>query len=155
MTDSKMLAAATGLAAALACGPALAGTQTYTGSGSYRANDEIMPLNNGDAVVSATMVGVAAISTSPPRVMNVSCSGMGLMANAESYSIDYYCAFTEAEDKDEGFDVKGVSTPDGGRVEIVGGSGEWEGATGTGTVTRERTGEDDGSFTFVFEITTP
>ena len=141
---------------ALAGGTAWAGeTVVYTGSGNVRADDSLMPLASGDAVTTAAAMGVAALSTTPPMVMDVRCSGMGIIKAGGDKGMVFYCTFTDSLMTDDAFDIKGVEGPDGTRVEVVGGSGRWQGATGTGSIVDTGTVEPVSTFEFEFEIVTP
>ena len=127
----------------------------YKGSGNYVADDRLMPLTSGDAVMLGTTQGAIAISTSPPSIMDVKCSGMGIVKSAGGFGSVFYCALTDSLNAADGFDLKGIETEEGTRVEIVGGAGKWAGATGTGTVQSTMSHENGGSIEFEFENTLP
>ncbi len=156
MVMERMRASLGVVAGLLVCAStAAAETVTYTGSGSIRSNDSVMPLNNGDSVITSTGSGVAAISTIPPSVMQVRCTGMGVMKSDSDFGMVSYCAMVDVTDSSHGVDLKGIESPDGLAVEIVGGSGKWKGATGTGSVQSVSMGQDSSTFTFEIEVNTP
>ena len=142
---------------ALALYSPLAGAETviYTGTGNVTSDEDQMPLANGSSVVTATSRGVAALSTSPPAVMDIRCTGMGVLRADDDYGMVYYCTLVDTRNRGDAFDIKGIETPDSNKVEIVGGSGRWQGATGAGTVEQLRSSGSTSAFTFTFEITTP
>ena len=138
----------------LAAGSALAGeTSSYTGSGTYTAQKLTLTLGNGDIVFSGWNESIAAISTDPPTLLSGKCVGLGRVTAEDELSNDIYCTF-RANDADA-FDIKGHSDSAGGKGEVIGGSGRWEGATGTVRMSRTSQSEDSGSFTFELDITTP
>ena len=49
----------------------------------------------------------------------------------------------------------GVDKLGGVAIEIIGGSGKWQGATGSGTIDRTRYRIGSGDFTYEVKITTP
>ncbi len=146
--------AAAGFAGLLALGPAAAGeTVSYNGSGAYTAQKLTMTLGNGDMVFTAWNEGMATISTDPPILLFGRCMGLGLIDISDAYIADVYCTF-RANDEDS-FDVKARSGTDGGRGEVIGGSGRWAGATGAIRMTRTSQQENSGTYTFEVELTTP
>lgn len=132
---------------------AYAETATYTGSASTTVSRTVLPLGNGASVIMAASRGVAAISTSPPTLLEMNCAGMGLLATDDSHRTDFYCTFKENEN--DSLDVKGIDGPDGGTATVIGGSGKWQGATGEGTFRRVSSTESSSSSTFELKITTP
>jgi hypothetical protein len=114
-----------------------------------------MPLANGNTVATAAALGSAAMSskeTENPVLLDMKCSGMGLLDDT-STSLVYYCTFVE-NDVDQ-FDVKGIETPEGSSAEVIGGSGKWAGATGSGKFDRTATSETSSTSTFELTIETP
>lgn len=132
---------------------AYAETATYTGSTSTTVSRTVLPLGNGASVIMAASRGVAAISTSPPTLLEMNCAGLGLLTAEDSHRTDFYCTFKENEN--DSLDVKGIDGPDGGTATVIGGSGKWQGATGEGTFRRVSSTESSSSSTFELKITTP
>ena len=137
---------------AVAAGAA-AETVTYTGSATAAVSKLMLPLGNGASVVTAANHGIAAISTSPPSLLQMDCLGLGLLSAKDDYSTDFYCTFSENEENS--FDVKGTDGPDGGKATVIGGSGKWKDATGSGTFKRVSSTESSSSITFEITVTTP
>ena len=132
---------------------ATAETATYTGSATAAVSKSILPLGNGGSVVSATNHGTAAISTTPPTLLEMDCMGQGLLGADNKYSTDFYCTFRANET--DSFDVKGTDGPEGGQATVIGGSGKWKDATGSGTFKRVSSTESTSSTTFELKVTTP
>ena len=133
---------------------ALAGeTVTYHGTGTFVATRALMPLANGGAAVHLSNETVATISPSEPGFIFGDCVGLGYLSPEAEYEVNVFCTFTETGD--DSFDVKGEGGVKGGSVEIIGGSGKWSGATGTGTFTRKWADGPRGSYDYEFRITTP
>jgi hypothetical protein len=129
--------------------------ETVEISGSLRTTvaKTLMPLGNGGSVITASNHGVAAISTSPPTLMDVKCVGMGHLPPEGDHATDFYCTFSANEE--DRLDLKGTDGPAGGTATVIGGSGKWQGATGGGTFTRESSTETTSSSTFQLKLTTP
>ncbi len=156
MLDTKHLARAAALAIGLAgAQAAVAASVTYSGSGNYRGDQDLMPLASGDAVVLGTAQGVAAISTTPPSILELRCSGMGIATAQGEVGSVFYCTFVDPASTMDAFDVKGIERGDASTLEVVGGSGRWAGASGTGTLTRVQEWSDGGSFEITLTIDTP
>ena len=152
VTTKGAVAAVLGLA--LSCGSATAGeTVAYKGSGIYSAQKLIMTLGSGDIVFTGSNEGVATISTDPPMLLLGKCLGLGIVTGESDFSNDVYCTF-RANDEDS-FDIKGRSDSNGGKGEVIGGSGRWAGATGTVSMMRTSQREDGGTYEVELEITTP
>ncbi len=132
---------------------ALAETATYTGSATTTVSKSILPLGNGGSVIMAASSGVAAISTTPPTLLDMNCVGMGLLGEGSSHQTDFYCTFKANEN--DSLDVKGTDGPEGGQATVIGGSGKWKGATGTGTFKRVSSTETSSSSTFELNVSTP
>ncbi len=142
--------------AALLFGPAPAGagqTVTYKGTGSFTAHRELMPLANGGAAVHVTNAIVATIEPSKPGFIDGDCAGLGYLAVDGKYSVDTYCTF--AETGEDAFDIRAKVDENGGSVEVIGGSGKWSGATGSGKLKSKWHEGARGSYTYEFTITTP
>ena len=156
MLESKHLARAAALAIGLT-GAHAAGAEpvTYTGSGNYRSDQDLMPLASGDAVVLGTAQGIAAISTTPPSIVELRCSGMGIAKAQGEVGSVFYCTFADPSNSMDAFDVKGIERGDSSSLEVVGGSGRWAGASGTGSLIRVQEWSDGGSFEIELTIDTP
>ncbi len=55
----------------------------------------------------------------------------------------------------DSFDAHGQGDGIEGKVEIIGGSGKWTGATGTGTIKRKWAQGNRGTYEYEFTISTP
>ena len=151
----KAIAIAVTLAAGIYSANSAGESVTYTGSGTVRGYETLMPLVNGESVVTAISNGVLAVSTTPPSILSVQCSAMGLMDAEDNLNLEYYCRMRDTQTGENVIALKGIETPDGNVVEIIGGAGRWAGATGKGTI-KQMMGDDDRSeFTMELTITTP
>lgn len=150
---SMILRALPAILMLLAAAPALGDTQTYHGMGTYQVMRTVMPMASGGAAIHLSNHIVASIEPSASGFIFGSCAGLGFLAEDESYSAQMYCTFTETGN--DGFDVKASMDGEQGSVEIVGGSGKWQGATGGGSVKRKYAEGDRGSYEYEFKITTP
>ncbi len=133
-----------------------AGSTTFTGSASTSSTQVQMPLANGATVVTAIATGVAAMtsnSTPNPILMELRCGGLGYAKNETEGSIELYCTFMENEA--DQFDVKGSENAGKTVITVIGGSGRWANATGSGTLTRTSTGTNSSKSTFNLTIVTP
>ncbi len=155
MNTSKTIAVLVATLASLIFGTASAGEAvTYTGTGTYVASHLLMPLGNGGAAVTLTNRTVATISPSDPGFIFGECAGLGFMtAEGDMPETIFYCTFRETEE--DSFDLKGLRGLEGGKAEVIGGSGKWAGATGTGTFQRKYQGGNRGSYNYELTITTP
>ena len=114
----------------LAFATASAETITYRGTGYYVAVKELMPLANGGAVLQLEIRTVATLEPSESGFMFGDCTGMGLLTAKGELSGDIFCNFEE--NAKDGFDIRGKLMADGATAEVIGGSGKWKGATGSG-----------------------
>ena len=128
-------------------------TVTYKGMGTYEVLRVVLPLANGGAAVQTSNNVVATIEPSESGFIFGDCAGLGYLTAEGSHSASVYCTFTETGN--DSFDPKAVTQDESGTVEIIGGSGKWAGATGTGSVKRRYTAERRGSYEYEFRITTP
>ena len=151
--SGKLAASAFLAAVILMPGSAAAGTVTLTGKGTYFVSRDLMPLGNGGAAVHITNTTVVSVQPSETGVMFGECAGLAYLAPDASYTSHIYCNFTE-NGKDV-FVIEGEMSPDGGAIKVVGGSGKWASATGTGTVTPNGEQDDQGLYSYEFQITTP
>ena len=128
-------------------------TMKYTGTIHANSNKSLMPLANGDGVLLVEASGIAALSGSPPSVLAVKCSGMGVVDSESKAKTDFYCSFIESEK--DGFDVKGVVEEDTGAFDVIGGSGKWAKSKGKGKFVQVIRTSDGSKNVFEMEITTP
>ncbi len=129
--------------------------ETVELSGSLRmtVSKTLMPLGNGGSVITAASHGIAAISTSPPTLLDAKCVGMGYLPAEGDHATEFYCSFSANEE--DRLDLKGSDGPAGGTATVIGGSGRWRGATGGGSFKRETSTETTSSSTFELKLTTP
>ncbi len=106
----------------------------YTGTIYATSVQSLMPLGNGDGVVTAEVIGVSAMSGNPPSLFGLACAGMGIEDEEGRGDIDIYCTFKENEN--DSFDVKGTIKQGKGKLKVIGGSGKYAGSTGKGTYKR-------------------
>lgn len=137
----------------LVAAPAHSETVTYRGTGTYQVVRAVMPMANGSAAIHLSNNIVATIEPSESGFIFGTCAGLGLLTKDNRYSSEMYCTFTETGD--DSFDVKASVDDEHGRVEIIGGSGKWEGAKGEGSVKRKYAEGDRGSYEYEFKISTP
>ena len=126
---------------------------TYKGTGRSSGTEHTMSLANGETVVWATSEGVATLSTDPPGLLDTKCVSLGLIDMENKYSSDFYCAMRE-NNKDS-FDLKGTEISKEGTFQIIGGSGKWKGATGSGKFKLVTYDDHAGAYTFEMTVTTP
>jgi hypothetical protein len=142
--------------ALLLCAGVNAETVNYTGTIHTLPTRLVMPLANGSSVVNASAHGYAAMyaNSEAPILMEVTCTGMGLLEpDAEMVTdLEVYCRM---DDDDDGFDLHGIDGPDGLEATIIGGSGRWAGATGSGSFRRTEVSETSSEATFNLEIKNP
>ncbi len=136
----------------LAIGTASAETSTYRGTGYYVASKELMPLANGGAVIHLEMRTVATIEPSEPGFMFGDCTGMGLLTAKGEFSADLFCNFEE--NAEDGFDFRGKMTVGGTTGKVIGGSGKWKGATGSGKFRRKFVKGNFVTYEYELKITT-
>lgn len=152
---NQAIAVAAAFAAGVYCTSVWGETVTYTGSGSVKGFEMLMPLIDGESVVTAASNGMVAVSTTPPSILAVQCSAMGLMDAENNLNLDYYCRLRDTHTGENAIVLKGLETPESNAVEVIGGSGQWAGATGKGTI-QHVAGDDTGSqFTMEITVTTP
>lgn len=150
----KTIVTSTALISLLAVGCVTAGeTVTYRGTGTYDATQVLMPLANGDAVLHLTNDTIATIEPSERGFIFGDCAGLGYITADGKLSTESYCTFRESNE--DAFDLHNKVKGDKGSLEVIGGSGKWQGATGTGTVKRKFTEGDRGTYEYELKITTP
>jgi hypothetical protein len=128
-------------------------TTKYTGTIHANSVKNLMPLANGDGVLLVEASGIAALSGSPPSVLAVKCSGMGIVDAESKAKTDFYCSFTESEE--DGFDIKGIIEEETGAFDVIGGSGKWTKAKGKGKFVQIIRTAKGSKNVFEMEITTP
>lgn len=147
--------------AVLACASAMLMIQTasarqtvnYKGMGTYEVMRALLPMANGGAAIHLSHNIVATIEPSESGFIFGDCAGLGYLTVEGQYTGSLYCTFTETGN--DSFDFKATTRGAGGSVEIIGGSGKWANATGTGSVKRKYAAENGGSYEYEFSITTP
>ncbi len=132
---------------------AIAAATTIKGKGTYFVQRELMPLVDGGAVVHTTASTVASSDASDGGVLFGECAGIAHLSSEGKAKGRVYCNFSEGGK--DAFVVEADMRLEGGDVRIIGGSGKFDGATGSGML--KRTGESGGSgtYTYEFSITTP
>ena len=131
-------------------------SMTFTGSASTSSTQVQMPLANGATVVTANATGIAAMtgeSAPIPILLELRCSGLGYAMDDSDGSTELYCTFME-NDVDQ-FDIKGSEKSGETTITVIGGSGRWAKATGSGTLKRVSTSENSSRSTFELTINTP
>lgn len=129
-------------------------TSEYTGTVYATPVKNLMPLGNGDGVLIMQSSGIVAMSGDPPTIHALSCSGMGLEKPDETTTTDFYCNLKETPE--DSFDIKGTVGGEGaGGFDVIGGSGKWAGATGTGEFVRVVESEKGNKTVFQVKITVP
>jgi hypothetical protein len=126
---------------------------TYRGTGTYVLARTLLPLANGGAVMQLVHETVATIEPSETGFIFGDCAGLGYLTVDGEYTGEVYCTF--AENDSDHFDVRGSGKRDSATVEILGGSGKWSGATGTGTLKRKWADGNRGTYEYEFKIATP
>ena len=156
-TMTCVRAASTGavIAALLVCAtaPAMAETVTLKGRGTYFVKRNLMPLSNGGAALHTTNTTVVSVEPSESGVMFGECAGLAYLAPDATVSSRVFCNFSE-NGKDS-FVVQGELSPDGGAIKVIGGSGKWKDATGTGSISPLSENDAEGRYSYEFTITTP
>jgi len=128
-------------------------TVVYKGTGSYVATKALMPLGSGGAAVHMSNKIIATIEPSEVGFMHGTCAGMGHISDVGDDSMQAYCTFEEK--RGDIFDIKATGVKGKGSVDVIGGSGKWKGATGTGTFKRKYSEGDRGTYEYEFKITVP
>ena len=102
----------------------------YRGKGTYEVTRTPMRLHSGGAVVIISAQTIATFEPSESGFASGECSGVGYLSPAGDYSTDVYCTFSVRGG--DGFDFRARTGSYGGSLEVLGGTGDWEGATGSG-----------------------
>jgi hypothetical protein len=98
-------------------------------------------------------VPLATIAPSESGFIFGDCAGLAYLSPTGDVSTSVYCTFTESGG--DSFDLHGRGDGVSGSVEIIGGSGKWAGATGTGTIKRKWAQGERGTYEYEFAIATP
>lgn len=132
-------------------------TIKYTGTVSGHPVKHLMPLGNGDAVLTMQSIGVIALSGTPPTINTMKCSGLGYQTVDDKTTTDFYCNI--AENDEDSFDIKGtaseVNNEADGSFKVIGGSGKWKDATGKGKFIRYDKTDTSNKMFLEMEITKP
>jgi hypothetical protein len=129
-------------------------TVTYTGTGTYSVTRALLPLANGGAALHLANDTVATIQPSESGFMNGDCAGLGYLSPDGEATMLAICTFDLT--RADGFVVRLDGDPKAGSgVQVLGGRGKFENATGTGTLRRTFVEGDRGSYEYEFKITTP
>jgi hypothetical protein len=154
MRDSIFLSGVAGLALVAVAAGAVAETTTYNGTATYTAHRELLPLSNGGAAVHVTnrIVGTISPSESGGFIYG-DCVGLAYLSPEGHVTIDNLCTFMENDE--DGFTLRGRASVEGGESEVIGGTGKWEGARGTGRMRRTWLEGNRGSVAYELEIETP
>ena len=139
--------------ALLIAGTAQAGEQRYVGSGTYFATRVLMPLGNGGAAVKMDNEVVLSIAPSRVGFLFGECTGLGYISPQAEFTSTVYC--TLREDDEHSIDIHAERTADGANGEVIGGSGRWEGASGTVTLKSRFEEGNRGSFDYQMKVSTP
>ena len=132
-------------------------TTKYTGTVSGHPVKQLMPLGNGDAVLTMQSIGVIALSGTPPTINTMKCSGLGYQTVDNKTTTDFYCNIAESEE--DSFDIKGSAKEAGeefdGSFKVIGGNGKWKDATGKGKFIRYDKTDSANKLFLELEITKP
>jgi len=151
MRDSTILSGAAGVLLAVLGASAGAETVTFTGSATYTAQRELLPLSNGGAAVHVTNRVIGTLSPSDSSgFITGDCAGLAYISPEGDVSIDNLCTFMENDE--DGFTLRGRSGVEGGKSEIIGGTGRFEGATGQGRMRRTWLEGNRGSVEYEFRM---
>ncbi len=128
-------------------------TVTYQGKGTYFATRALLPLASGGAGVIVTNDVVATIEPSDTGFLFGECAGVGYLPAEGQITSNVYCAFKETGE--DSLDVHLAVEGDKAKVTVLGGSGKWAGATGSGTVARTFEASNRGGYTYEWTVKTP
>jgi hypothetical protein len=136
------------------CASASAGEAvTYRGTGSYFVTRVVLPLASGGAAVHLINDTIATIAPSESGFIFGDCAGLVFLSPTGEASSSVYCTFNETGD--DSFDLHARGDGTSGSVEIIGGSGKWAGATGSGTIKKKWAEDIRGTYEYEFKIATP
>ena len=151
MRISTFLSGTAGLLLAVTGAGAGAEVVTFTGAVTYTAQRELLPLSNGGAAVHVTnrLVGTISPSDSGGFIFG-DCAGLAYISPEGKLTIDNLCTFME--NKEDGFTLRAQSGVEGGKSDVIGGTGRFAGATGEGRMRRTWTEGNRGSLAYELEI---
>ena len=151
MHNSTFLASAAAVLLAAAAAGASAEPVTFTGSATYTAQRELLPLSNGGAAVHVTnrVIGTLTPSDSSGFIFG-DCAGLAYISPEGEVTIDNLCTFMENDT--DGFTIRGRAGVEGGKSEVIGGTGRFEGATGQGRMRRTWLEGNRGSVEYEFRM---
>ena len=132
---------------------ALAETVKYTGTGRSEGSEQTLTLGNGDTVVFGRSDGVATLSTKPPSLLDTRCVSLGVLVTENQYTGDFYC--TLRNNDGDTVDLKGREESGKGTLTVIGGSGTWQDATGSGQYKITNFDKHVSTYTYELTITTP
>lgn len=141
------------LALLFVSGVAKAASITIKGKGTYFVTRSLMPLADGGAVLHTSASTVASSDVSEGGVVFGECAGLAHLTSEGQAKTRVYCNFTETGAGV--FVVEADVSIDGGEVKVIGGSGKYAGATGSGMLKRTGEGDGQGTYEYQFDITTP
>jgi hypothetical protein len=147
------VAAVLALVTACGAGTAAAEAVTLKGKGTYFVQRALMPLGNGGAAIHVSNKTVMSVEPSKTGVMFGECAGLAYLSPDAKYASRIYCNFTE--NANDTLVVQGEVSPDGGKITIIGGSGRWKGATGTGKISALGEEDEQGRYEYELQIVTP
>ncbi len=140
--------------AASVCAPVSAGEPvTYRGTGSYVVTRTVLPLASGGAAMHLINDIIATIAPSESGFIFGDCAGLAYLSATGDATTSVYCTFTETGS--DSFDLHARGDGADGSVEIIGGSGKWAGATGTGAIKKKWAQDQRGTYEYEFKIATP
>jgi hypothetical protein len=125
----------------------------YSGSGTYFATRVLMPMGNGGAAVKMDNQVVLSIAPSEYGFLFGECAGLGYISPEGTFASTAYC--TLREDETHSLDIRAERTESGATGEIIGGSGRWEGASGSMKLNSKFEEGSRGSFDYSMTLTTP
>jgi hypothetical protein len=111
-----------------------------------------MPMSGDRAAIATAAKITATIAPSESGFMFGNCAGL---SNVTDSSTDTRALCHFVETGENAFDFELTISNGSGDVKIIGGSGKWQGASGTGTLVRKYVEGSRGSFEYTFNITTP
>ena len=113
----------------------------------------LMPLGNGGATVKMDNDVVLSIAPSEYGFLFDECTGLGYVSPEGRLTPTAYC--TLHEDDTHGPDIEAERTENGARREVIGGSGHWEGASGTPKLNGKFEDGNRGSVDYSMTLKTP
>ena len=143
------LLTATGFCASVSAGEPV----TYRGTGSYVVTRTLLPMASGGAAVHLINDTIATIAPSESGFIFGDCAGLAYLSPTGDADTNVYCTFNE--NGDDSFDLHARGDGTSGSVEVIGGSGKWAGATGSGMIKKKWAKDERGTYEYEFKIATP